>query len=277
MPSLELGGKCGPGATILVKPALDRKKTLVGSEAVSAKYGTPKCEFICQLARIEGGWVGAHPSIGETAAAMLLATGGVRLAVGASADCEVRREVKRPCGADMRADFVLCDLAADGAADGAKIVVLEVKTVVDAAHDDAAAAEAAAAAVAAVAAAVVAPRVATFPWGRSKQKGPDGEKVVSARAIKHVGELGRIARGDLRVEGASAASRAAILLVVARADVDVFKPNADACPSFARHLRAARDSGVVVRARRLRWRLRQGSETGVAEAFDDGDIPVDLS
>ena len=29
-------------------------------------------------------------------------------------------------------------------------------------------------------------RAAIFPWGAGKQKGPDGEAVVSARAIKHV-------------------------------------------------------------------------------------------
>jgi hypothetical protein len=34
-----------------------------------------------------------------------------------------------------------------------------------------------------------------FPWGQSKQKGPDGEKVVSARAIKHLRELTKLVKG----------------------------------------------------------------------------------
>lgn len=39
-----------------------------------------------------------------------------------------------------------------------------------------------------------------FPWGRAKQKGPDGEKVVSTRAIKHLRELTRIQKGELLEE-----------------------------------------------------------------------------
>ena len=49
-----------------VKPALDTKGNLVGPDAVNPKYGTPKCEFHCQLAKLPGGgWVGAHPSLGS--------------------------------------------------------------------------------------------------------------------------------------------------------------------------------------------------------------------
>merc|ERR1719166_954960 len=39
-------------------------------------------------------------------------------------------------------------------------------------------------------------RSAIFPWGGSNQKGPNGEKVVSARALKHLRELTAIANGD---------------------------------------------------------------------------------
>ena len=75
MPSLGLGGKADAGARVLVKPAVDKKTGgPLGADAVSPKYGTPKCEFICQLAELEdGGYVGAHPSIGESAANALLA------------------------------------------------------------------------------------------------------------------------------------------------------------------------------------------------------------
>ena len=34
------------------KPALDTKGNLVGPDAVNPKYGTPKCEFHCQLAKL---------------------------------------------------------------------------------------------------------------------------------------------------------------------------------------------------------------------------------
>merc|ERR1712224_510342 len=76
-------------------------------------------------------------------------------------------------------------------------------------------------------------RAAIFPWGQSNQRGPNGEKVVSARAIKHVRELTAIATGERSDEGGQL--RAAVLFVVVRSDVRSFRPNVDACPSFARY------------------------------------------
>ena len=58
-------------------------------------------------------------------------------------------------------------------------------------------------------------RAAIFPWGKSAQKGPDGEKVVSARAIKHVRELTAISSGERTEEGGERLS-AAVLFVVVR-------------------------------------------------------------
>ena len=149
-----------------------------------------------------------------------------------------------PFGADMRADFVVSG--------GAKDAVVEVKTVVDSDFD-----------VGFGDGASGGPRAAIFPWGNSNQKGPDGEKVVSARAIKHVDALADIARSG---DGA-----AAVLFVAVR-DCAVFKPNAKACPSFAAHLRAASRAGVAVLARKLRWDVADG----VARAYDAGPVPVDL-
>ena len=109
-----------------VKPALDTKGNLVGPDAVNPKYGTPKCEFHCQLAKLPGGgWVGAHPSLGERAAVALLQRSPVLGDVwtGARAKAEIRREVTGPRGQDMRADFVVSGSGKD--------CVLEVKTVVD--------------------------------------------------------------------------------------------------------------------------------------------------
>jgi hypothetical protein len=54
----------------------------VGPDAVSPKYGTPKCEFICQAVECreaenepDGCLVGAHPRFGELIAARLLLPG----------------------------------------------------------------------------------------------------------------------------------------------------------------------------------------------------------
>ena len=248
VPSLGLGGKADAGARVLVKPAVDKKTGgPLGADAVSPKYGTPKCEFICQLAELEGGgYVGAHPSIGESAANALLARTALLGDVwdGDRGAAEIRREVVAPFGADMRADFVVSG--------GAKDAVVEVKTVVDSDFD-----------VGFGDGASGGPRAAIFPWGNSNQKGPDGEKVVSARAIKHVDALADISRSG---DGA-----AAVLFVAVR-DCAVFKPNAKACPSFAAHLRAASRAGVAVLARKLRWDVADG----VARAYDAGPVPVDL-
>ena len=142
-----------------VKPALDTKGNLVGPDAVNPKYGTPKCEFHCQLAKLPGGgYVGAHPSLGEKAAVALLQRSPVLGDVwtGAREKAEIRREVTGPRGQDMRADFVV-----SGGSE--KECVLEVKTVVDASVDAGVAAEDESGPVAAL-----------FPWGSKNQKGPDG-------------------------------------------------------------------------------------------------------
>lgn len=249
VPSFDLGGKCVAGSALLVKPALDAKGALVGPDAVSPKYGTPKCEFHCQLAVLPGGgYVGAHPLLGETAAVALLQKSTVLADVwaGTRTDAEIRREVTAPRAQDMRADFVVSGGAA-------KETVLEVKTVVDASIDEGVDAGEAGGPVAAL-----------FPWGKKNQKGPAGEKVVSARAIKHVDALAAIQK-----EGVAAA---AVLFVVARADADSFRPHAARCPTFAAHLKEAKAADVNILARRLRWDVRGG----VALAFDDGAIPVDV-
>jgi DNA-binding sugar fermentation-stimulating protein len=41
-----------------------------------------------------------------------------------------------------------------------------------------------------------------------------------------------------------------------RADVETFHPNIAACPSFAKHLKAAHDEGVAVVAAKVRWTQR---------------------
>jgi len=253
------------GVECLVRTAVDRKGIPVGNNA-TGKYGTPKCEFILQLVRVhepenallDGCWVGAHPSIGEQATAALLRAGALDVSLGTSV-VDVRAEVAKPAGCDMRCDFVVTGL------DGSRTVI-EVKTVVDSDFDPT----------------ITRPRsecmfvgpapykrAAIFPWGKARQKGPDGDKVVSARAIKHVQELASLARGE-RLDADTGRLNAAIVFVVVREDALSFRPNSEACPSFARHLREASASGVCVVARRISW-------NDCGDAFDDGEIAVNLS
>lgn len=270
MPCLELGGKCVAGSTLLVKPARDKKGELVGSDAIG-QYGTPKCEFIAQLclanepenaASPEGDvWVSAHPSHGEAVARALLESGAV---LGGGFE-EVRPEVSNFCGFPGRIDFVCRD--SDGA-----LSAVEVKSVVDTDYDpDVERPDGAAAPL------WLGPRpyerAAIFPYGRSNQKGPDGEKVVSARAIRQLGELRELARGARACPETGARVRAALLFVVVRADASSFRANHDACPSFARHLAAAVRDGVDVRAVKVRWGT--GADEGVAFVDpDDATLPV---
>ena len=271
VPSMDLSGQIKPGVDLLLRPARDSKGALVGSTAVG-KHGTPKCEFIVQLARVSepenrdidplGVWVGAHPSLGEKFTHEMLKRGLVK-ELGEVVD--IKREVAKVCGTDMRVDFVVTHK------DGTR-TALEVKTVVDADYNPA----------------IIRfneeqakahflghetpyRRAAIFPWGRGNQRGPRGEKVVSARAIKHIAELSAIQTGEkLCPEGEQL--KAAVLFVVIRNDALSFRPNNEGCPSFVNHLRKAHERGVKVLAYRVAWGT--GDEEGVA--FFDGALKVDF-
>ena len=308
VPCMDMGGKCIPGAQLLLKIARDRKGVPVGAN-VMGKFGTPKCEFITQLLwNDEEGrnqtWIAAHPTLGEKLVECIAAGNLLGDAVGPVDSFE--REVRNICGANMRTDFVLSH------PNGARSV-MEVKTVVDTdvSPEDAAArfskhrkelrraaaaeaVEAKQAAKEAVAQAATTTkkkkkkkppkdpilfvskrkpyaRAGIFPWGTCRQKGPDGEMVVSARAIKHVDELSKIASGVLTEEN-DEKLQAAVLFLVGRKDVELFRPNAEGCVSFARHLKNASMCGVNVVAHKIIW----GENEDEGKAYWGGELPVEL-
>jgi DNA-binding sugar fermentation-stimulating protein len=318
-----MGGKCKQGAEVLLRRAIDKATQQPLGANATGKFGTPKCEFICQLLRcvepengdeangVRGCWVGAHPSLGEKAASALLSEGMLEGELGKVAT--VKREVSGVAGTDMRCDFVLT--SADG-----HMTVVEVKTVVDTDYDPSlTTAERFPNKKAVFLGKEPYERAAIFPWcacathdtqlcqhvptrhhacksctrpptvcrmcgrvlgrwrrarrGNSNQKGPDGEKVVSARAIKHVRELTALASGEKTIDGARLS--ACVLFIVVRSDARSFRPNAEACPSFARYLREAHAAGVKVIARRVRWGDGAADEP-LGAALDDGPLPVVL-
>jgi len=239
-----MGGKCVPGVKVLMKPARDRKGNLVGKDAVSLKYGTPKCEYINQLLYYdesnlgyEPAWIGAHPSLGEKIAEQLVSQN--LLGPTFPKVKNFKREVYVG-GTDMRADFLI-----EHEDPSLPPRILEVKTVVDTDY----APESLPDRTKCVFTNDSKPyrRTGIFPWGESNQKGPDGERVVSTRAIKHVRELTRIVIDDSQMFDCT------ILFVVIRHDALAFRPNVDACPSFARYIREAKDSGVQVLAKQVIW------------------------
>ena len=246
----------------------------------------------------DGVWISAHPSIGEKLVAELLRRGAfddrLRAPVAApsqerlpsptspptspppvSTQVTVRREATSSTSGGYRPDFRVTH--ADGS-----MTLIETKQVVDTDYDPATAAEAAAkqpghpvyarggAVVVDDAAAAVAVslgryrRAGIFPWGKRGQKGPDGEAVVSARAIEHLRELTHVARRG-------GETSAAIVLMVGRHDAASARPNGAACPSFARHLAEAEHAGVRVLAHKVRW--GEGEEAG--RAFDGGPLPME--
>jgi len=253
VPNLDMGGKCVPGATLYVKPAKDKHGIKLGPNAVNPKYNTPKCEFIAQLLQVEESeWgyddvmVGAHPSLGEKIAEQLLLRNCLPLPAKVKS---LQREVRNVAGTtDMRADFVIDFEQDDTSGQHHKPCVLEVKTVVDTDF------EAGRIPTNRTKCVFFGPqkegepykRAGIFPWGQSNQKGPDGEKVVSARAIKHVHTLTKITKKNQDYQ-------TAILFVVIRKDAEYFRPNHEACPSFCIYLKEANDAGVHVMAKRVDW------------------------
>eukprot|EP00457_Paulinella_chromatophora_P003257 gb/GEZN01003263.1/.p1 GENE.gb/GEZN01003263.1/~~gb/GEZN01003263.1/.p1 ORF type:complete len:535 (-),score=79.67 gb/GEZN01003263.1/:449-2053(-) len=273
-PSMDLAGKVLPGTTVLLKCARDTRGKLVGSNQ-SGKFGTPKCEYIIQLAKVSepenqklcsgGCWVGAHPGLGEKLAERLLELGVLDTQLLAPGDRTVsfKREVSKIAGSDMRVDFVLT-------AKSGQRTVLEVKTVPDTDYNP-----------------QTPPtrkecvflgaqpykRAAIFPCGKLRQKGPDNGKVVSARAIKHLRELSRIAQGQISEAGGERL-QAGVLFMVVREDAEFFRPNQQGCSSFTTHLRDAAQAGVKVLAHQIRWSF--DPETAKAKAFWLGPLHVQL-
>ena len=269
VPNLDMGGKCVKSTEMLLTAARDRKGNLVGANTLG-KYGTPKCEFHAKLIKVKeaenstlndgnGVFVGAHPSLGEKIAKSLLEKNLIK---ELPPIVDISTQVSNICNCDMRTDFVVTH------EDGTRNVI-EVKQVVDTDYNS-----------------ETPPpnrekcvffekekpyiRSGIFPWGNSKQKGPDGEKVVSARAIKHVRELTKIARGTVK-DNEGKKLNATILFINNREDALQFRPNSDACPSFARYLKEAKDGGVNILCRRVIWG-NDGDDIG--KAFDGGNVDV---
>lgn len=269
MPALDMGGKCVPGSVVLLKKATDSKGRPIGAKAVGP-YGTPKCEFIVQLVRvlepenksIGGCWVAAHPNLGEKLAAAFIERGLIQ---ELSSVTSLHREVSAIEGFNlgMRADFV------SNNSNGSKSVV-EVKTVMDTDHNPATPPAQIAKELIWFGRDKPYCRSAVFPWGSRNQIGPQGEQVVSSRAIKHIDALGTIASGAKKV--GRAALNAVLVFVVPRHDVKSLRVNSEACPSFARHITAAKNKGLRIVAYAVRW--GEGQQLG--KAFSAGPLPVDI-
>jgi len=266
VPALDMGGLCVPGSKLLLKVAVDSKGQPVGSKAVGS-YGTPKCEFILQLvyvaepenAHMGGCWCAAHPSLGEKLTAALLEKGLVREMPKVEG---IRKEVTGIAGCNMRADFVIEHRNNQAS-------VLEVKTVLNTDYNPATPPARKEAVY--LGRARNYQRAGIFPWGQVAQVGPEGEQVVSSRAIKHIDELAAIARG-VHTGRSDQQLLPMLLFMVVRPDVVSMRINDESCPSFARHAQAAKAAGVRIVAHKVRW----GTGKNTGRAFWEGTVPVEI-
>lgn len=271
-PNLDSGGKFRRGARVLCTRQPGVTATTMGA------HGTPKCELVCRLLRCEerenaaceggGVWVSAHPSLVERIALSLLENGALDDRLHASptvkTDIKTQKMMKRQATESVsntyRPDFAISH--EDGTT-----TILEVKQVVDTDYSREFVQERAR---------LQAPhptysprstpyvRAGIFPWGKRGQNGPDGEKVVSARAIEHLRELTELASDK------KSGVHPAVLFICSRADVEGFRPNGAACPSFAAYLERAQRAGVRVLVQKVRW----GEGEDLGKAFDAGALPL---
>jgi DNA-binding sugar fermentation-stimulating protein len=280
LPNLDMGGKCIPGVKLLVEPMKDKKGKLIGSNAISSKYQTPKCEFSAKLLRVDEQylnecyvptWVGAHPSLGESLARSIIDRHISRPIPGWDKESFTSIQSQVTISDHTRADFVVNSATNDGLTHHRRIV--EVKTVVD---TDYCASWPVPEKAKCVFTSTREPyqRTAIFPWGQSQQVGPNGEKVVSARAIKHVKELTDVVVQSQKKSNCGSnenpITSATILFLVNRGDALRFRPNHEACPSFAEYIKAARDSGVNILAKKVRW-----DETQIGTCYEDDWLDID--
>ena len=235
MPAMDMGGKMVKGMTCLVSPIKDKKGSLIEDGATSGKYDKPRCQYVMKVVfcaeaenmYLGGVWIGAHPTLAENICQQIIQD---KLHGHFASVTKIENQKKVE---NMRSDFCLVRN------DTSLQELIEVKLVVDTDYD---------------------PdcihdtnlqnlycsydkpyyRSALFPWGRSHQKGPDGEKVVSARAIKHLIELTKLV--------VEKTYKATMMFMVCRKDVFSFTPNNKSCPSFCKYLQLAKNSGVNILA-----------------------------
>lgn len=268
-PMLDLGGLLKPGTVVRMTKSKPGGKT---SHAVQ----------LVRVEEVECGedgheWVGAHPSLGNSVARALLDRGFVsEAALGYSATEETPLSIASEVtmaetaeGETVRADFVVDN------------VVVEVKSCVCADYQKASAPQVTKKDRYVTVISEDEPedykRAGLFPIGKRGQDF-EGQKVVSARCLKHLRHLAKVAGGqvehklDKKLTEQDEHERktfkaAVLLLVVNRGDCLTFRPCSEACPVFAHEFKAAQEAGVKVVAAGVRWE-------GGGSCFFRGLLPI---
>lgn len=240
MPAMDMGGKCHKGVQCLVIPIIDKEGNQIEDGTLGGQYNKPVCQYkmklvhCCELEneKSRGTWILANPSMSESIFKEIV---DQKLCKAFDKYTVLKSQFSVP-NTNMRSDFLLdCN--------GKKHIV-EVKIVVDTDYDSTCEHDDNIQSLY-FQPSLVYRRSALFPWGRSHQRDEDGNKVVSARAIKHVKELtSLVENGDYE---------ASIVFMICRSDVYSFTPNKESCPQFVTHLKNAQDKGVHLRALKVNF------------------------
>ena len=264
-PSLELGGICVPGATLLLSKNRDGLQTAYSVSLVAVSDDESKSRY--PSGRY---WVSANPHTGNSLARAAIDAGllsdvglGCGLAPGG-----VQSVVAEKTFGDSRLDFEVEEVG------GGKILI-EVKSVVCSDYMIGSSAPSYK-----NYANVLSPvsnyrRAAVFPVGKLGQKLQDGTKVLSSRAVKHVRELAAVAEAPPKKkkkgEGGPK-TRAAILFVVNRGDCEYLSLEKGTCPVLVDELKRAKKVGVDMKAMRVEWQESEGEWSAKFDGFVDVDI-----
>ncbi|KAF7684997.1 Sugar fermentation stimulation like protein [Cucumispora dikerogammari] len=254
-PMLHLNGLIKPGTVVKMTKSKPGGKTTYAIQLVGFKE--VNCDNVST-------WIGAHPSLGNMVAKYLLEGNFITSALfGKTGDLhifKIQSEVSmKDENMKIRPDFVVNDKT-----------VVEVKSCVDADyHTDTVPAYGKKSPYVAIVSGESNfddyKRVGLFPVGKANQKFEE-KKVVSARSIRHLRHLSKIAEGINEL----GYTKSCLLIIVNRGDCSAFRVCHECCPVFADEIIKAKQSGVQIVAARVSW-----EENG--DCYFDEIIPMVLS
>ncbi|KAL7553410.1 hypothetical protein ACHAWF_016695 [Thalassiosira exigua] len=271
-PALDVGGMCVEGSEVYLS---ERKGEGITSHSIELVRGAPLGSPANK--KSHGVLVGAHPRLGERIAEEILKRGLFEkvvqlpggLLLGPTVDddgsgSERIKMSKQVTLGDSRVDFQMI-LGDDNAERSSHRVVVEVKNVVCADYAEGTEPTKSGPGHCVI----VAPplsrnderyeRTALFPWGRTRGQTFEDEKVVSARACKHLRNLQSLLRDDDVTP--------VVLFIVNRSDCESVRACHEKCPIFAELLNEVVKAGVKAIGARVRW-------TEKGECYFDGFVPV---
>ena len=256
-PMLDLGGLIRPGTVVRMTKSKPGGKTSHAIQLVGFK------EISCDKDQVIT-WIGAHPSLGNAVAKILLEGNYISNDVlgdqSKSTITKVQSEVTMKSKKEdtVRSDFVVNEK-----------VVVEVKSCVCADYYKRSAPESDkkdryVTVISNEEKIEKYKRAGLFPIGKRAQNF-EGEKVVSERCIKHLRHLARIAQG----KDDHGYKESCLLMIVNRGDCSRFRPCREACPVFADEFTKARLAGVRIIAAKVTWN-KEG------DCHFEGLLPVDV-